>query len=90
MSASTIRIGQRFGRLIVIGDTTGSDGLKRYRVLCDCGNVRHVRTSSLTQGLTLSCGCLRRERARQNIRVAIAQSVPAPRGRRGREGLGLA
>jgi hypothetical protein len=83
MSAATLRIGQRFGRLVVIGDGARlADGHKRYQVRCDCGAVCSVRTSSLTQGLTQSCGCLRIERGRVNIQTALAQSVPSRFGRR--------
>jgi hypothetical protein len=82
MSAPTIKPGQRFGRLLVVGDgARWGDEHKRYEVVCDCGNVRNVRASSLTQGLTVSCGCQRIERARQNIRRAIALSIQTPFGR---------
>ena len=62
-------VGQRFGRLTV---TALSD--KRYRFKepprmwlcrCDCGTNRIVAGSSLTRGLTKSCGCLHVERTRE-------------------------
>jgi hypothetical protein len=48
-------IGQRFGRLLVIGGFSGSLWLCR----CDCGNERTVYGSNLKSGNSRSCGCLR-------------------------------
>lgn len=55
--------GQRFGSLIVLGDS----GERRNRFVvwecqCDCGNKTLVVGTSLTRGHTKSCGCLRKER----------------------------
>lgn len=59
-------IGKGFGRLTVIGTAEPyihksgrSETVSVVR--CDCGNIKHVRNCSLTSGLTLSCGCLKRE-----------------------------
>lgn len=55
--------GMRFGRLVAVKATEKRDG--KYVVwecLCDCGNAVFVRTGSLTNGNTKSCGCLKRER----------------------------
>jgi len=55
-------VGQRFGKLLVLGETT-----KRYRgnvywlCQCDCGNTWVALGSNLKQGQTRSCGCLRKE-----------------------------
>jgi len=49
--------GQRFGRLTVL-----SARGKSRRCRCDCGNEITVdRTSTITNGNTKSCGCLRHE-----------------------------
>ena len=53
--------GQRFGRLTVRSMTrigTHSAAM----CVCDCGNVKAVRSSSLKVGCTRSCGCLASER----------------------------
>lgn len=51
-------IGQRFGYLIVLGHGGyAKDGKRLWKVKCDCGTVKTVRTHSLTQGGTISCGC---------------------------------
>lgn len=68
MTVSTLRIKQRFGRLVVMGDTNrDQSGVLRYACRCDCGNVVHVRAASLAKGITQSCGCLRRERTKENF-----------------------
>lgn len=56
--------GRRFGRLVVTGYAgRGERGHStRWECLCDCGQRRTVWRSSLTGGLTQSCGCLGRER----------------------------
>lgn len=47
--------GQKFHRLTVLGPT---DSPSYWRTLCDCGNEKVVRGSSLVSGNTKSCGCL--------------------------------
>lgn len=57
--------GQRFGKLIVLyrmqDDSTTS---AVWYCKCDCGNFTKAKTSSLTRGVTLSCGCWNKERDR--------------------------
>lgn len=51
-------IGQRFGRITVIGDAGVSKARARmWKCACDCGRVVVVRGSSLRGGTTRSCGC---------------------------------
>jgi len=63
-----IRRGERFTKLVVLEPDVGRD--KRYcrlsRCLCDCGNVVIVAVSDLMRGHTKSCGCLKKEKARDN------------------------
>lgn len=52
--------GNSFGRITVISIDV-VDG-KRYALCqCECGNQKNIRTSGLSTGRTLSCGCLRKE-----------------------------
>jgi len=73
--------GQKFGRLAVIEYA----GLKKvslkkhksmYRCICDCGNSRTVAAAHLKSGGTKSCGCLKREKAAENIRTAASRKGP--------------
>lgn len=56
-------IGKRFGRLIIdqFVDSIRSGGQMKRRVLaaCECGTQKIFFLSSLTRGLTKSCGCYR-------------------------------
>ena len=52
--------GQKFGRLTAIERSTGS----MWRCLCDCGVEHFTSSSALKNGSVKSCGCLRRELAR--------------------------
>jgi len=64
--------GTRYGRLVVVGR---GDNLKRkngkaatqatWVCRCDCGNEVAVTGHSLRSGNTESCGCLRRDRAKE-------------------------
>lgn len=56
-------LGKKFGRLTVlepIGHTNNRTII--YKCQCDCGNVHHASTNSLTQYVIKSCGCLNKER----------------------------
>jgi len=55
-------IGQRSGRLTVVGYTTlpGRRG-RQYLCWCDCGTAKAIRPTNFHRGLTRSCGCLRSE-----------------------------
>lgn len=55
---------KRFGKLTVLrqGETIGRK--IGWLCMCDCGNTKLVVGGNLTKGLTKSCGCLRKETAR--------------------------
>ena len=56
--------GRRFGRLVaVVCEGSDSSGAT-WRCRCDCGQERVANASSLSNGRTTSCGCLKRERAK--------------------------
>lgn len=67
---ATTRIGQRFGRLVVLATFRLGGGRLAAtwaHCRCDCGAQVDVRMGALVAGGTKACGCLRREtvRARQ-------------------------
>lgn len=50
--------GLRYGKLLVLNKINGKDNKSSYwNCLCDCGNTKIVRGSSLICGDTKSCGC---------------------------------
>lgn len=53
--------GKKFGMLTVIekSDKYATDGRPLWKCKCDCGNYKYVGSNSLSQGLTISCGCLK-------------------------------
>jgi hypothetical protein len=58
-------VGRTFGRLTVIERFKHPTlNVFFFRARCQCGTVKAIRASSVTQGITKSCGCLRRERLR--------------------------
>ena len=68
-----LKKGQRFGRWTLLDKVvTTAQGEKKHLCRCDCGTERYVLERSLKSGGSLSCGCLRRERAQQ----ATAESAP--------------
>lgn len=63
--------GQRFGRLVVIGDSgkRKRNGDILWLCKCKCGNKILVRTWQLTSGQTLSCKCLRAEGMKKGAKI---------------------
>lgn len=62
----SIPAGERYGRLTVISETTGSDKRHRYfTCICDCGKGTTTKLNSMRSGNTQSCGCLSVERTTQ-------------------------
>ena len=60
--------GDRFGRWTVLGEFILSEkGERKWLCRCDCGTERHVLERSLIYGGSVSCGCLRKERAAQAV-----------------------
>lgn len=60
--------GQGFGRLVALLMTGHSQsGNALWLCQCDCGNQIVTDSNHLRHGLVRSCGCLRRERSRENI-----------------------
>jgi hypothetical protein len=65
-SAIPIAPGLRFGRLTVVEQTgLTSNGGFRWKCRCDCGNISYPGATDLRQGLTQSCGCLRKDTTRE-------------------------
>lgn len=64
--------GQRYGRLIVVKESTprirkDRNSVKRvWECKCDCGNTTYVIHESLVSGTTKSCGCLQKEGTPKN------------------------
>lgn len=57
--------GTRYGRLVVLEDRTPGRAMTTVLCRCDCGAELRRGLTDLRQGKILSCGCLRRERARK-------------------------
>ena len=61
--------GRRFGRLIVVSRAEADGPTTRWHVRCDCGATKIIAAQSLRDGVSESCGCLRREQiAGRNLR----------------------
>lgn len=53
--------GKTFGRWTVLEKTRKQQRNQVYLCRCECGNMREVTQSNLTQGKSQSCGCLQKE-----------------------------
>ena len=63
---SRIKAGDKIGRWTVLGTCIYSAKRERkWLCRCECGTERHVLERSLLYGGSVSCGCLRKERAEQ-------------------------
>lgn len=68
--------GQRFGRLVVKYDTGKRQNRQViWHCVCDCGNEVEILGGNLRKGYTQSCGCLSKERAKENIKIAIPKAI---------------
>lgn len=78
MPAKLDLLGQKFGRLTVIGETTERDfSFVVWACRCDCGAAVLTSSNALRQGVTRSCGCLRKD-----MRVAGNVTHGGARGKR--------
>ena len=50
--------GMRFGRVVVLDYAGNIKGRAHWNCLCDCGNTAILKSKSLVNGDTRSCGCL--------------------------------
>jgi hypothetical protein len=55
------KIGDKYGRLTVIGYNRNNKGKLKRVCLCVCGSITEVCVSDLRSGKTSSCGCFQRE-----------------------------
>jgi len=55
------RVGQRFGRLLVISKAERRSNTQRWNCICDCGSKTVVFGNCFTNGNTTSCGCYAKE-----------------------------
>ena len=59
-------IGRKVGRWTILRELR-KGRFKYYECRCDCGTVRDVKANSIRSGKSKSCGCLRQERAKDEI-----------------------
>jgi len=65
MSKAIDMAGQRFGRLTAIkAANKQKHGGIIWECICDCGRTVYVRQDNIKNGITKSCGCLKRELVR--------------------------
>lgn len=64
-------IGKRFGRLRVIKEVEPKGYKRRYLCKCDCGNEKVVYLDNLSRGMTTSCGCFQKEKARESSLIDL-------------------
>jgi len=54
------RVGQRFGKLVVLGRAGSKGTAATWLCLCDCGQQKIVSSNALRGNYTKSCGCSRK------------------------------
>ena len=65
-------IGHKFGRLTVLSELEKAGKQRQYLCICDCGGKKVVQANNLRRGLTKSCGCLRKEMSKGQIKHGLA------------------
>ena len=72
---STVFIGQRFTRLVVLQrDPARSSKNAFWTCQCDCGRITSVSSPDLRQNHTKSCGCLAREQKKYLSRAEMMRA----------------
>ena len=72
-SCSSSIIGQKFGRWTVLKEDKSRP---RYVICrCECGTIKSVFSGSLRQGMTLSCGCLKSENAKNRFQKMAKEHI---------------
>lgn len=82
-----LETGMKFGRLTILKEVKpvddhwlskdGKTYISKHEVflcVCDCGNEKEIRASSLLSGATQSCGCLRNEKSSENGKKVSASN----------------
>lgn len=77
-------VGRRFGMLTVLSYAGKRSGMHQWRCRCDCGAETVVGQSLLQSGRTKSCGCLKKEQIRENLRLVDGTSVTILEATKGR------
>lgn len=78
MSKCIDLVGKRYGKLTVIerkGSTEGKCKHALWLCHCDCGNDTITTTGRLNSGITQSCGCLIKEKAKRKITDLTGQKI---------------
>ena len=57
--------GKKYGKLTAIEYVATGNASAHWNFKCECGNKKVINGSSVRQGLTKSCGCLKNNRKRQ-------------------------
>ena len=72
-------LGQTHGRLTIVADAERhtARGVKYWRCKCECGTEKDVLWPNLISGATKSCGCLKRDAARNRERAKSNGPSPA-------------
>ena len=69
-----MQIGDRFGKLVIIG----FEAPRKVVVQCDCGNVTKPLRANVRRGFTRSCGCWQRSQAAAILNaLRAAKTEPA-------------
>lgn len=63
---------QKVGRLLLV-ERVIEGAVPKWKCRCECGTPRTVRESNLKQGLTKSCGCLRKQIKSSTMRSAFSR-----------------
>ena len=62
-----IKVGEEYYRLTIIEEITSGKSIRRFRCMCDCGNITDVNLVDIRSGNTKSCGCLKKENDAKGI-----------------------
>ncbi|MBQ1293078.1 MAG: hypothetical protein IIY21_03510 [Clostridiales bacterium] len=71
-----VKVGDRFGRLLVIERAPNVGRNTAWKCICDCGNETIVRGIYLVRHATQSCGCLRKTSPKKRQTIILGCKHP--------------
>lgn len=69
-------LGQKFGLLTVIDQAPSDNHGTKWICQCKCGTIKEIAGTSLNNGLTKSCGCLKSKGEQAIIKILQENNIP--------------
>jgi len=66
-----ILLGETFNRITITGEVREDGREREFTYSCECGGSGKTKPSHIVKGIVKSCGCLLKEKAKENLKLAL-------------------